>query len=76
MEARMENSVNLKKHGTAARMARHPLGALVGGLAAAAVCGILGSAHGDIVVAVMAALGAIVGAPFGSMLAASFNREE
>ena len=72
----MENSMNLKKHGMTVRMAHHPLGALMGGLAAAAVCGILGSAHGDIVAAVMAALGAIVGAPFGAMLVASFHREE
>ena len=72
----MENSMNLKKHGVAARMAHHPLGTAMGGLAAAAVCGILGSAHGDIVAAVMAGLGAIIGAPFGAMLAASFHREE
>jgi citrate synthase len=48
----------------------------MGGLAAAAVCGVLGSAHGDIVAAVMAGLGAIIGAPFGAMLAASFHRED
>ena len=71
----MENSVNLKKRGVFARMAQHPLGALMGGLASAAVCGILGSAHGDIVAAVMAGLGAIVGAPLGAMLGASSHRE-
>jgi hypothetical protein len=67
----MENSVNLKKLGVVARMAQHPLGALVGGLASAAVCGILGSAHGYVVAAVMAGLGAIVGAPLGAMLGES-----
>ena len=72
----MENSMNLKKHGMGARMAHHPLAAAMGGLVAAAVCGILGSAHGDIVAAVMAGLGAIIGTPFGAMLAASFHHEE
>jgi hypothetical protein len=71
----MENSVNLKKHGMAARMAHHPVATVVGGLASAAVCGALGFAHGEIVAAVMAALGAIVGAPFGAMVAASNHRE-
>jgi hypothetical protein len=71
----MENSANLKKQGVVARIVQHPLGALMGGLVSAAVCGILGSAHGDIVAAVMAGLGAIVGAPLGSMLAASSHRE-
>jgi hypothetical protein len=67
----MENSVNLKKHAVAVRMARHPVGAFVGGLASAIMCGVCGSAHGDIVAGVMAALGAIVGAPLGAMVAAS-----
>lgn len=71
----MENGVDLKKHGVAARMAHHPLGAVVGGVSAAAVCGVLGSAHGEIVAAVMAVLGAAVGAPLGAMLAASSHDE-
>jgi len=72
----MENSVNLKKHGMAVRMAHHPLGAILGGLMSAAVCGILGSAHGEVAAAVMAVLGAVVGVPLGAMLAASSHREE
>jgi outer membrane lipoprotein SlyB len=71
----MEYSINLKKHGTASRMAHHPVGAVVGGLASAAVCGYLGFAHGEIVAAVMAALGAIIGAPLGAMMAASNHQE-
>jgi outer membrane lipoprotein SlyB len=71
----MENSVNLKKDGVVLRMVHHPVSAIIGGLAAAAVCGILGSAHGDIVAAVMAALGALFGAPLGAMLGASSQRE-
>jgi hypothetical protein len=71
----MENSVSLKKQGVVVRMAHHPVGAVVGGLASAAVCWVLGSAHGDIAAAVMASLGAIVGALFGAMMAASSHRE-
>jgi outer membrane lipoprotein SlyB len=71
----MENSVNLKKDGVVLRMVHHPVSAIIGGLASAAVCGILGSAHGDIVAAVMATLGAVFGAPLGAMLGASSNRE-
>jgi len=67
----MENGVNLKRHGVVARMAEHPVAAAVGGLAAATVCGILGTAHGDIVAAVMAGIGALIGAPLGAMLAAT-----
>ena len=72
----MENSVSLKKHGMAVRMAHHPLAAIIAGLASATVCGILGSAHGYIAAAVMAVLGAVVGTPLGAMMAASSHREE
>ena len=71
----MERSVDLKKEGVVLRMIHHPLGAIIGGLASATLCGILGSAHGDIAAAVMAALGAVVGAPLGGMLAASSHPE-
>ena len=71
----MDNSVNLKKHGFGFRMVHHPVGALVGGLLVAAVCGVLGSAHGEVVAGVMAVLGAAVGAPLGAMMAAS-NHDE
>jgi hypothetical protein len=69
----MENSINLKKHEVAGRMAHNPMGAALGGLATAVVCGLLGFAHGEIVAAVMAGLGAIVGAPMGAMLASSIH---
>ena len=71
----MGNSVNLKKDGVVLRMVRHPVGAILGGVVSAAVCGVLGSAHGDIVAAVMAGLGVVFGAPLGAMLAASSQRE-
>ncbi len=71
----MENSVNLKKRGMGSRMVHHPLGAAVGGFLAAGVCGVLGSAHGEVVAAVMAVLGAVVGAPLGAMLSASSQQE-
>ena len=71
----MENSVSLKKQGVVVRMVHHPVGAVLGGLSAAAVSGILGSAHGSIVAWVMATLGAVVGALFGATLAASNHRE-
>ena len=71
----MGSSINLKKDGVVLRMVHHPVGAILGGLASAAVCGFLGSAHGDIAAAVMAALGALFGAPLGAMLAASSHRE-
>jgi hypothetical protein len=71
----MENDVNLKKQGVAARMSHHPMGAVLGGVLAAAVCGVLGAAHGEIVAAVMAVLGAAVGAPLGAMMAASSHDE-
>jgi ABC-type Fe3+-siderophore transport system permease subunit len=71
----MENSANLKKQGVIWRMVHHPVGAVVGGGLAAAVCGVLGSAHGEVAAAVMAVLGAAVGALFGAMTAASSHRE-
>lgn len=72
----MENSMNLKKHGMAERMSHHPLGTAVGGLAAAAICGVLGGAHGEVVAVVMAVLGAAVGAPLGAMMVASGQQED
>lgn len=69
----MENSISLKKHEVAGRMARNLTGAVLGGLVTAAVCGVLGFAHGPIVAAVMSGLGAIVGAPMGAMLASSMH---
>lgn len=71
----MENSVNLKKQGLGYRTAHHPVAAFIAGLSAAAICGLLGSAHGEVVAAVMAVLGAAVGAPLGAMLAASTHEE-
>lgn len=67
----MESGINLRKQGVIVRVVHHPLGAIVGGLAAAIVCGYLGSIHGEIVAVTMASLGAIVGALLGAMLASS-----
>jgi uncharacterized membrane protein YeaQ/YmgE (transglycosylase-associated protein family) len=71
----MEDSMNLKKQGVIMRMVHHPVGAVVGGLLAAGVCGVLGSAHGEVAAAVMAVLGAVVGSLLGAMMAASSHRE-
>jgi hypothetical protein len=67
----MDNGINLKKQGVVLRMVHHPVGALMGGLVSAVVCGYLGSIHGEVAGVAMAALGAIVGALLGAMLAAS-----
>ncbi len=71
----MANSINLKKHSLAERISNHPLGTAAGGLTAAAICGVLGAAQGDVVAVVMAVLGASVGAPLGAMLAASAHED-
>ena len=75
MEVEMGNSISLKKQGVVLRMVHHPVGAVLGGIVSAAVCGVLGAAHGDIVAGVMAGLGAMVGAPLGAMLSASSQRD-
>jgi len=71
----MENGFNLKKHGVANRMAQHPGATALGALVSAVACGVLGSAHGEVVAVVMAGLGAIVGAPLGAMLGASSHND-
>ena len=71
----MENSFDLKKQGVLSRMAHHPLGTLLGGLSTAALFGYFGYVHGPAAAAVMAVLGAIVGAPLGAMMAASRQQE-
>jgi len=67
----MDNSFDLKKHGVGMRMARHPAAAFLGATVCGVLCAYLGSVHGAGAAAVMLALGAIVGAPLGAMLAAS-----
>jgi hypothetical protein len=67
----MDNSFGLKRNGVGARMARHPVAAFLAATGCGIVCAYLGSAHGAGAAAVMLALGAIVGAPLGAMLAAS-----
>jgi hypothetical protein len=67
----MDNGIRLKKQGIWARMAQHPVGTLLGGVATALLCGLMGSFNGSVVAVVMATLGAIVGAPLGAMPAAS-----
>jgi ABC-type enterobactin transport system permease subunit len=71
----METGVSLKKQGVVTRMVEHPVGALLGGVATAIVCGVLGMIHGEIVAVVMAVLGVVVGAPLGAMTAASAHNE-
>jgi uncharacterized membrane protein len=67
----MGSSDNLKNHVFSYRLIHHPVGAFLGGLASAAICGALGSIHGPVVTVVMATLGVIIGAPFGALIAAS-----
>jgi outer membrane lipoprotein SlyB len=55
-------------------MAHHPMGAVLGGIVSAVLCEFLGSIDGSAVAVVMAALGAVVGAPPDAMLAASSQR--
>ena len=69
----MDDGLNLKKQGVGARMAHHPMGALLGAVSSALLCGVVGSFNGGSVAVVMAVLGAIVGAPLGAMLAGSIE---
>jgi hypothetical protein len=71
----MDDGLELRKAGVLSRMARHPMGAFLGGGIAAVVCGGLGSIEGGVVAAVMAVIGAVVGAPCGAMLAGSSSLE-
>jgi hypothetical protein len=71
----MATGVSLKKRGVVLRMVDHPVGAFLGGAAAAVVCGVLGMVYGEVAAAVMAALGIVVGAPLGAMTAASAHNE-
>jgi uncharacterized membrane protein YeaQ/YmgE (transglycosylase-associated protein family) len=71
----MENGTKLKKEGVVVRMARYPVGAFIGALSTAVLCGYLGSSQGTVAIAVMGVLGAIVGALLGAMLAASIKGE-
>lgn len=71
----MDDGLNLKKVGMVPRMAKHPMGAFLGGLVAAGLCGGLGYIEGSTVAAAMAILGAVVGAPLGAVLASSAHLE-
>jgi hypothetical protein len=71
----MENGFSLKKQGVVARMGRHPVGTFLGAAVSAAVCGVLGMVHGEVVALVMGVLGVVVGAPLGAMTAASAHNE-
>ena len=67
----MDNSFDLKRNGVATRLARHPAAAFLGATGCGVLCAYFGSVHGAGAAAVMLALGAVVGAPLGAMLAAS-----
>jgi hypothetical protein len=71
----MDDGLELRKAGVLSRMARHPMGAFLGGAVAALLCGGFGSIEGGAVAAVMAVVGAVVGAPCGAMLAGSSSSE-
>jgi len=64
------NNTSLKTFEPLAMVRKHPVAASVGGLCTAIVCGMMGTlAEGGLVGAVMAAIGAIIGAPGAAHLA-------
>ena len=64
------NTTSLKTFEPLAMVRKHPMAASVGGLCTAIVCGMMGTlAEGGLVGAVMAAVGAIIGAPGAAHLA-------
>ena len=64
------NTTSLKTFEPLAMVRKHPMAASVGGLCTAIVCGLMGTlAEGGLVGAVMAAVGAIIGAPGAAHLA-------
>jgi uncharacterized membrane protein YeaQ/YmgE (transglycosylase-associated protein family) len=71
----MEGGINLKKQGVFARMSNHPVAALAGALTTALLFGVLGTAHGNEVALIVGVLGALVGAPLGAFLSASYRHD-
>jgi len=64
------NTTSLKTFEPLAMVRKHPMAASVGGLCTAIVCGMMGTlAEGGLVGAVMAAVGAIIGAPGAAHIA-------
>ena len=65
-----KNNTSLKTIEPLAMVRKHPMAASVGGLCTAIVCGLMGTlAEGGMVGAVMALVGAIIGAPGAAHLA-------
>lgn len=65
-----KNRTSLKSIEPLEMVRKHPMAASVGGLCTAIVCGLMGTlAEGGMVGAVMAAIGAIIGAPGAAHLA-------
>ena len=66
----MKRDTSLRTIEPLAMVRKHPMAASVGGLCTAIVCGLMGTlAEGGLVGAVMAAIGAIIGAPGAAHLA-------
>jgi hypothetical protein len=64
------NNTSLRTIEPLAMVRKHPMAATVGGLGTAIVCGMMGTlAEGGMVGAVMALVGAIIGAPGAAHLA-------
>jgi hypothetical protein len=64
------NTTSLKTFEPLAMVRKHPMAASIGGLGTAIVCGLMGTlAEGGLVGAVMAAVGAMIGAPGAAHLA-------
>jgi len=70
----MESGLNLKKPGIVAKMSSHPAAALVGAVTTAGLFGVFGTAHGNDVALIVGVLGALVGAPLGAFLSASYRQ--
>jgi hypothetical protein len=66
----MKRDTSLRTIEPLAMVRKHPTAATIGGLGTAIVCGLMGTlAEGGLVGAVMAAIGAIIGAPGAAHLA-------
>ena len=66
----MKTNTSLRTIEPLAMVKRYPMAAAVGGLCTAIICGLMGTlAEGGMVGAVMAAIGAMIGAPGAAHLA-------
>jgi predicted lipid-binding transport protein (Tim44 family) len=73
----MKGNTSLRTVEPLAAVRKHPMAATVGGLCTAIVCGLMGTlAEGGVVGMLMAAIGAIVGAPGAAHIADTAAEQE